>query len=155
MAEPCALGVIHLSTAFQQVLHLPKALSCTGWGRHSSTESCEEPVCSPDSGVSLCILKGKCWFTIIFPLYNKCYLSNLMYFRFYFTWPCNYRKYRCCLFVQCSCPWVSGNVCAPEPSHNSVIFSLCRNNFTNTHPLHDCRNFCQREPRAGKVPSRA
>lgn len=77
MAEQHALGIIHLSTAFQPVLDLAKALH---WmGQAEQQESCEEPVFSPDSGVSLCILKGRCCFICIFPLYNKRYLSDLMY----------------------------------------------------------------------------
>lgn len=72
VAEPRALGVIYLSTAFQQS-------SKSSVPALEGAESCEEPVLSPDSGVSLCILKGRCCFIIIFPLYNKCYLSNLMY----------------------------------------------------------------------------
>jgi len=96
-------------------------------------------VFSPDSGISLCILNGRCWFIIIFPLYNSCYLSSLAEIFVTaldstdFVWPCNSWKYGCYLWLGQILynAHVPGCLvtCAPEPSHNSVIFLLCKNNF--------------------------
>lgn len=157
----CSKSSLHVASGISQ-----KPCACSGWGRRSSTESSELWGAWVQSWLrcfSLCP-KGKMLIHHHFPpvqwmlfIQSDVFVSILE--STYFVWPCNYRKYRCRWWLRhilCDAH-VPGCLvmCAPEPSHNCMIFSLYKNNFTNTHPLHDCRNFCQREPRAGKVPSGA
>lgn len=138
---PYTKSLLRVTSGISQKLSMPHKM---GEARqYRGKHALQEHVFSPDSGIFLCILNGRCWFIIIFPLYNSCYLSNLTEIfvtgldSTYFVWPCNYWKYRCYLWLrQISCnAHVPGClvICAPEPSHNAMIISLYKNNFTNTH----------------------
>lgn len=130
--EPRAPRATHLSTHFRTVspcyaVGSPQSRllrTKRGEGRqHGEKQASHRHVVSPDSGIFLCILNRRCWFIIIFPLYNSCYLSNLT--AIFVT---GLESNVLCLTlwllkvwmlfmiktnsVQCSRSWTSGNLCS-------------------------------------------